>query len=103
MKKPCPKFDKMLADLYENSPYIIDINKKHAELYKYLSEHTGESINNIEKVEILYNTLTIEQLNNLTLPSWVNDTILETMLELAARNLALYSYNDYMKRIKGGK
>nr|XP_023026643.1 lysosomal acid phosphatase-like [Leptinotarsa decemlineata] len=101
MKAPCDKYDKMFEQM-RVSPEILELEANHKNLMDYLTEHTGQNITNIEGVEDIYNTLEIEELNNLTLPTWVNETLMETMRVLAARNLALYSETQYMQRVKGG-
>ncbi|KAJ8949145.1 hypothetical protein NQ318_012893 [Aromia moschata] len=66
-------------------------------------KNTGMKVDTLGTVETLYNTLEIESLHNLTLPSWVNDTLLKTMETLGAQNLALYSETDFMKRDEGSR
>ncbi|KAJ8984506.1 hypothetical protein NQ317_010977 [Molorchus minor] len=101
MKVKCDKYDKMFNDVM-NSSKVQNILSENKELIKYLSENTGTEMDTIGKIELLFNTLEIEMLNNLTLPHWVNDTIMQTMKRLGAQNLALYSETPFMKRIKGG-
>ncbi|XP_072382551.1 prostatic acid phosphatase-like [Diabrotica undecimpunctata] len=101
MKVPCAKYDAIFKELRQ-SPTILALEHEHEELKKYLTKHTGSNVTNMEDVESIYNTLEIEKLQNFTRPSWVNDTMLATMRELAARNLAFYSEVPYMKKVKGG-
>ncbi|KAG5877574.1 hypothetical protein JTB14_003726 [Gonioctena quinquepunctata] len=101
MKAKCDKYDKISKEL-RKSPEIVELERKYQYLMEYLTEKTGKNITNIEDVEMIYNTLEIEMLNNLTLPSWVNETMMNTMRMLGARNLAFYSETQYMQRVKGG-
>lgn len=101
MKTNCTEYDKEFIEVL-NATKMRHINEENRDLYQYLTEHTGIIIDNIEAVESLYNTLEIEQLNNLTLPHWVNGSIMSQMRILGAQNLAIYSENEYMKKIKGG-
>lgn len=101
MKKKCPVYDKALKDAY-NSEKFQAINRENADLYQYLSKFTGDKISNISHVEVLYNTLEIETLHNLTLPSWTESVFPGKMKDLAAQNLAIFTDNDLMKRLKGG-
>lgn len=64
-KCPCPLYDWALKK-YENSPEMKNLNKKYKPLYDYLTEMSGETVNTFQKVEYLYNTLTIETLYNKT-------------------------------------
>ncbi|ENN74139.1 testicular acid phosphatase homolog isoform X1 [Dendroctonus ponderosae] len=101
MKSNCTEYDKEFAGV-QNSTKMQQYNEKYQELYKFLTDHTGRTVNNIEHVESLYNTLEIYQMNNMSLPYWVNDTLMAQMRIIGAQNLAIYSETDYMKRMKGG-
>lgn len=102
MKTKCDKYDNMFNKV-KQSEKVHNVIKQHKPLFEYLTIHSGSNISTIEDVEFLYNTLEIEQLHNLTLPNWLNATILQTMRGLGALNLALYSDTEYMKRMKGGQ
>ncbi|KAJ8923804.1 hypothetical protein NQ315_010386, partial [Exocentrus adspersus] len=101
MKSRCDKYDQIFKEIMISSKVqnILSANEK---LMLYLSENTGIAVKSIGAVETLFNTLEIEKLNNLTLPLWINDTLMETMEALGAQNLALYSETEFMKRMKGG-
>ncbi|CAH1985398.1 unnamed protein product [Acanthoscelides obtectus] len=101
MKKPCPKYDAMFKDV-ENSPVLKALERKYKPLLQHLSKHTGMEIKTVRQVESLYIILHIQRYHNLTLPSWLNDSMMADMKMLAARTLAYYSETEYMKRIKGG-
>lgn len=101
MKTKCPKYDKEFADVHKSTK-VQNYNKEYANLYQYLTKNTGMIVDNIETVESLFNTLEIQQLNNLTLPQWANDSIMSQMKIIGAQNLALYSETEYMKKVKGG-
>lgn len=57
--KRCPRYDYELKKVL-TSPEMERINKKNAKLYAYLTEHSGEEISSLQKVEYLYNILYIE-------------------------------------------
>lgn len=59
MKKPCSVYEKELNKTYF-SPHLERINSEHAELYSYLTQHSGKKIDSVLGVEMLYNTLEIE-------------------------------------------
>ncbi|XP_056646444.1 testicular acid phosphatase homolog [Diorhabda sublineata] len=101
MKAPCAKYDKILKEIRQ-TPGIVEIENKYQNLKDYLTKHTGQNITNIEDIESVYNTLEIEQLHNFTLPNWLNNSMMATMKKLGARNLALYSETQFMKKVKGG-
>ncbi|XP_049782248.1 lysosomal acid phosphatase-like [Schistocerca cancellata] len=101
MKKPCPRYEKELQQMY-NSPEIQKINEENSELYKYLSKHTGKTIQSILDVEYLYNTLEIEEKRKLQLPAWTAGYYPDKLRTLAAKSLALFSESQTMKRLNGG-
>ncbi|XP_066246930.1 lysosomal acid phosphatase-like [Euwallacea similis] len=101
MKTNCTEYDKQFLEA-QNSSKVKQYNRDYHTLYVYLTEHTGKVIHTIEAVESLYDTLEIYQMNNLSLPYWVNDTLMDQMRIIGAQNLAIYSETDYMKKMKGG-
>lgn len=101
MRKPCPSYDRVYEELYK-SEKMRAIDAENSELYEYLSKHTGSNITSVLKVESLYNTLQIEELNNLTLPEWTKPVYPQKMKPIAALALALFTDTDFMKRMKGG-
>lgn len=123
----CPKYDQLLSDLY-NKPQgdILHVIQENAELFKYLTQHTGQvisfifmhpllmnifilnfkpriqNVTNTNDVEFLYNTLYIEHEMGLKLPEWTKSVFPDKLLPLAVRNLALLSETPYMRKMKGG-
>lgn len=102
MKMPCAAYDKAYKELYK-SDKIREIDQENSDLYEYLTENTGSNVTSVLQVERLYNTLQIEEINNLTLPEWTVSVYPEKMKPIAALTLALFTDNDLMKRLKGGK
>nr|CAD7432325.1 unnamed protein product [Timema monikensis] len=101
MKKPCPRYEQELKQAYL-SPDIVQVNLDNAELYSYLTEKTGKDIDSILEVELLYNTLEIEERNGLPLPEWTKTVYPGKMKYLASLSLALFTHNDVMRRLNGG-
>lgn len=103
MKKPCPKYDKMLNDFYTNATGAIkELNSKNRQLYDFLTKHTGKNITNLRDVEFLYNTLSIENDEGLKLPDWTDDVFPDKLRPLAERHLQLLTETPYMTLVKGG-
>lgn len=102
-KKSCPKYDKMLHDLYIDPPQDIKLmNEKNANLYRILSKNTGLNISRVLDVELLYNTLDVEKENGLVLPDWTEGVFPEKMLQPTERSYTLFTETLYMKKVKGG-
>ncbi|RZC41833.1 testicular acid phosphatase -like protein, partial [Asbolus verrucosus] len=100
MKSKCKKYDEEFAQVLKSETFQ-SINAENQQLFQYLTKHTGQLIDNIGSVEQLYNTLEIELLHNLTLPSWTQNVSFDHMKYLAARYLEAFTETDYMKRMKG--
>ncbi|XP_008193226.1 testicular acid phosphatase homolog [Tribolium castaneum] len=101
MKAKCKKYDEEFADVF-HSEAIKKIDEENKELYDYLTKNTGQKMDSVGKVELLYNTLEIERLHNLTPPSWTQNVSWEQMRKLAARSLETFTETNFMKRMKGG-
>ncbi|XP_020298442.1 prostatic acid phosphatase-like isoform X2 [Pseudomyrmex gracilis] len=99
--KRCPRYDYELEKVL-TSPEMKRINKKNAKLYAYLTEHSGEEISSLQKVEYLYNILYIENLYNKTLPEWTKSVFPEKMKPLAALSFTTEAYNKVLQRFKSG-
>ena len=101
MKKPCPAYEKELNNTYR-SQYLKRIDEENKELYQYLSDNSGAKIDSILDLEYLYNTLDIEHDHNFKLPAWTKSVFPHKMKDLATLSLAVFTYTDTMKRLKGG-
>lgn len=51
----------------------------------------------------MYNILQVEENNGLTLPEWTDKVYPDRLLTLAERTFAVYTENNFMKRVKGGE
>ncbi|XP_063706342.1 venom acid phosphatase Acph-1 [Culicoides brevitarsis] len=103
MKKPCPKYDETLKQLYLNPPSdIVEMNQKNENLYRMLSRNTGLNISRVLDVELLYNTLDVEKESGLELPDWTEQIFPDRMYPATLRSYTLFTETPYMKKIKGG-
>lgn len=101
VKKACPQYDKELQNAY-HSEEILKVDSDHAEVYKYLSAHTGQNISTVLDVEFLFNTLEIEELRKLQLPEWVKQVYPEPMKKIATISLGVFTKTLLMKRFMAG-
>lgn len=65
--KECPKYEAAYDRYMKESEEVQRIYTEHAELFPYLSQHSGMNIATITDVYWLYNTLEIERDSNKTL------------------------------------
>jgi len=87
----------------KTSPEMKRYNEEHAELYRITSEHSGKSVHDPETLEQLYNTLFIEEVNNLILPNWTKEVYPEKMVSVAAYSFTIPAKNKLLQRLKIGK
>jgi len=98
----CPKLIELRKEALE-SDFITSNLDKHRKLLQYLTLNSGRKINSVEEVDWLYDTLSIEQLYNKTLPLWTNSVFPGGDFE-KLRNLAFVvnSLTHQMKRLQAG-
>ncbi|KAK9886481.1 hypothetical protein WA026_016764 [Henosepilachna vigintioctopunctata] len=101
MKKECPKYNKLLEDLYRTA-FLKNITHQYHDLYAYLARYSGSSVGNPDDVEYIYNTFTIERSFNYTLPPWALKVFPDKMKYLASLSFALYTYTPELIRLKTG-
>lgn len=101
MNYPCPKYQE-LRDAFYQSGFMKSYNKKHQELYDYLTKHTGQPVDDPIQVQYLYSTLYIQTLNNYTLPEWTQAVFPDKMYDVSAFGFKMPVYTDTLKRLYGG-
>uniref|UniRef100_A0A1B6CBF9 Acid phosphatase n=2 Tax=Clastoptera arizonana TaxID=38151 RepID=A0A1B6CBF9_9HEMI len=100
VKAPCPQYyaEKRKIDL----ELATNTSTIYKDLYEYLSNHAGEAIDSIQKVESLYNILEIEDEKGLTLPEWTESVFPDKMRPIATLCLSSFTYTPLLKRLYGG-
>lgn len=97
----CPAYDEEL-DKIINFPEVIEEEKKHLPLYRWLSPRLGKQITSLRDVNALYTNLMIEKQRGLELPAWTNDVFIEPLKTLAGMFLEKYSYTTTAQRLRFG-
>ncbi|XP_023293172.2 prostatic acid phosphatase isoform X1 [Lucilia cuprina] len=101
-KAPCPAYEYALSAL-KNSPEMQALNDRYAYLYNYLTKYTGMTVDSLEYVQRINNTLFIEELYNKTLPEWTKKVYPSTdMTYIADFTFSLSTYTRQMARLKAG-
>lgn len=101
MAKPCPVYEIQMEKVKNSEPYRKMLIK-YAELFKYLSNHTGADVYDFDEVEYIYNTLYIEELYNLTLPEWTKLVYPKKLLAPSQISFITPTYTPLMSRLKAG-
>ncbi|VVC27957.1 Histidine phosphatase superfamily,Histidine phosphatase superfamily, clade-2 [Cinara cedri] len=100
--KPCPVYNVE----FEKAKNATEKQMlfKYKTFFSYLSNHTGMEIQHLSDVENIFNSLTIQQRNHLTLPSWIKvKNYMDFMEEIVLEWLITYSKTDLMKKLRSGK
>lgn len=84
------------------SPEFQKYNEELAPIYKYVTNHTGREISDIQELEYLYNTLYIESLYGFKLPDWTKEVFPNKMKPWAEFSFKLFCYNQRLARLKMG-
>ncbi|KAJ3652004.1 hypothetical protein Zmor_018005 [Zophobas morio] len=101
MKKPCKKYKRIFSDLLK-SPHITEINSINKNLYEFLSNKTGNDINDVYDVEDIYNALHSQFLANKTLPDWTAEVYPDKMKAAVLLKFKLPCYTAELARLKTG-
>jgi len=100
--KPCPAYDVEFEKAKNETEKRMLI--KYETFFNYVSNHTGLEIKHLSDVENIFNSLTIQQRNHLTLPSWVKvKNYMGLMENIVLEWLVTYSKTDFMKKLRSGK
>lgn len=100
-KKSCPVYDNELKRLYK-SPEFKAFDKKFKPIYKYLTKHTGKTVDSLQSVQNIFSCLFIEEINNFTLPDWTKEVYPEKMFEISGLSFAVKTYTNILARLKMG-
>lgn len=101
MRKPCPKYDLLLAQLLKSAEFRA-INQQLHDLYAYLARYTGQTVTKLYDLESIYNTLFIESTYNFTLPDWTRAVYPAKLEPWAGLSFSVDCYTPAMARLKTG-
>lgn len=66
MFKPCPRFNQIKNEYYQNCQELNAICAKYHRMMRNLSKYSGQPIKTLNDVNLLYNTLFVENDQNKT-------------------------------------
>lgn len=96
----CPKYDS-LDNLVRHSPGMERINEENLDLYSFVTNETGRNITDIFGISKIYDTLMIEKIYNLSIPSWV-DPVYDQMHNLSDMTFTWKYKLPDERRLRGG-
>jgi len=98
----CPRFEQLQEEI-ENGEYMKNIYDENKDLFDYISKNAGENISDIVHLDYIYDTLLIEDLNNMTLPEWTKSVFPGGKFEeLRDLSFTIDTFTHELKRLKGG-
>ncbi|CAH0548543.1 unnamed protein product [Brassicogethes aeneus] len=97
---PCEEYERELEKVVK-SEEVQKIYRDNEKLIKKLQDLTGKDIKTLADVQDVYSTLQSEKAFNLTLPTWA-DYFMYKMQYLSDLSFSITSYNDKLRRLKGG-
>ncbi|XP_055849783.1 prostatic acid phosphatase [Episyrphus balteatus] len=101
-KKSCPAYEYAYSAM-KNSPEFQKYDEQYTYLYEYLTKWTGRTVDSLESVQRINNTLFIEGLYNKTLPDWTKKIYpSKDMTFISDFSFALFTYTRPMARLKTG-
>ncbi|XP_057663613.1 prostatic acid phosphatase-like isoform X1 [Diorhabda carinulata] len=101
VRKPCPKYHKE-KEKVKKSKEVQDLLKQYEELFKELTDITGQEVHDFEDVQDIYTTLQAEEKFGLNLPNWTHNYYPSKMHFPTVRSFVLKAFNDDMNRLIGG-
>ncbi|KAG4071333.1 hypothetical protein HA402_004037 [Bradysia odoriphaga] len=102
--KKCPRFQRAHVDYLQNTSMMKDVLSEYKQLFAHWSKHSGMNIQSIDAVNLLYNTLCIEQEQNKPLPAWAERALKPDSPMNYIANLYFQSYaaTPELARLKQG-
>lgn len=95
----CPIYSAEAASIMMKELLFKRINEEFADVYQYLTNHTGFNVTSVAHVFSLYDTLHIEDQLGFELPSWTEAVYPEPMKTLSGYAFVAFSFTTEQKRI----
>lgn len=98
----CPRFTRLQKELLRSQEFR-DIYETNRDLFEHVSRNTGKNITDIVELDYVYDTLSIEAQNNLSLPDWTSGYFPGGKFkELSDMSFWVDTWTHELKRLKGG-
>ncbi|XP_037029689.1 prostatic acid phosphatase-like [Bradysia coprophila] len=102
----CAAFSKHF-DAFLQLDEIKEFDRKHKELYDYLSLHSGDNVEKMSDTVPIRDTLWIESIHNKSLPDWTKRVLrggdlYDNLEETFLKTFRLDTSTQFMAKIKGG-
>ncbi|XP_023015259.2 lysosomal acid phosphatase [Leptinotarsa decemlineata] len=98
----CKAYFEEQSRVLNNESYYKDIDKKYADLYDYLTIHSGDNVTSLSGVGSIFDSLFIENEFGYTLPSWTDAVFPEPITTLAGYSFQSSGYTTKLARLSAG-
>ncbi|KAM6951106.1 testicular acid phosphatase homolog [Aplochiton taeniatus] len=104
--RSCPRLKELMTETFDSDTYQ-SFRKSHQPFMEELSNHTGYPVSLLveRKVWRVYDTLLCQKTHNLTLPTWANQEVLDTLRRMASfevHHSLLAHKREEKARLSGG-
>ncbi|CAL8125995.1 unnamed protein product [Orchesella dallaii] len=100
-RETCPAYISEFKKVLE-CPLIEEFKQSHEQAFQYIKEHTGMPEVNLENIGQVHDTLFIQSLYNIPLPSWTEKVFPEPMKTVSDVGFQILSANREMMKFNGG-
>lgn len=101
VRTPCPRYYEALDEVFEREE-VKKVLADNEQLFKELSEHTGQAVKSADDVQSLYSTLRAEVEYGLKLPAWTNKYYPDQLTNLTDQSYIYNVYTPELKKFKAG-
>ncbi|XP_046672861.1 prostatic acid phosphatase-like [Homalodisca vitripennis] len=98
---PCPAF-KAELERASKLPEVQALQEKFADLYDYVSNHTGREVRDFPNALKVYDELALEEQHNIPLPNWARSIYPEPIKEAGLYSFVLPTWTPLLQRLKIG-
>ena len=101
----CPRYNAMCHELWTSRPppEVVEEKNKYAAFWDEVRRNAGLSPHKpLQDMWFIPDALFVERSNGLTLPSWVNETVYQHLMNYKDLNFQMMVYNQTLARLAGG-
>lgn len=101
MGENCPRYNELLQQTLA-SHAVTEEEKRNKAFYEFVGKNSHMNHENISNIWQISDTSFCEKAHNMSLPSWINETVYNKLRELEAYQFTLLFNNNEMSMLKGG-
>ncbi|KAJ8982319.1 hypothetical protein NQ317_006664 [Molorchus minor] len=95
----CTRYNTLYSDVLENDEFFVNLNEEFQEVYEYLSNYTGSTVDSLTYGYLIYDALYIEELQNYPLPEWTKAVYPEPLKKLGGPFFKSLTFTEELKKL----